>query len=122
MYEMRCDVAIIGGGPAGLSAAVAARKEGAGNVLIIERDESIGGILQQLCHIHAHGNGKGESGGTDPGEIYIAFQVIIHIHMQAFGISVGAQSAVLGYGIPDVHIGNQPLHILYNAFQSIGCN
>ena len=45
MYEMRCDVAIIGGGPAGLSAAVAARKEGAGNVLIIERDESIGGIL-----------------------------------------------------------------------------
>ena len=35
MYEMRCDVAIIGGGPAGLSAAVAARKEGAGNVLII---------------------------------------------------------------------------------------
>ena len=28
MYEMRCDVAIIGGGPAGLSAAVAARKEG----------------------------------------------------------------------------------------------
>ena len=29
MYEMRCDVAIIGGGPAGLSAAVAARKEGA---------------------------------------------------------------------------------------------
>ena len=32
MYEMRCDVAIIGGGPAGLSAAVAARKEGAGNL------------------------------------------------------------------------------------------
>ena len=50
MYEMRCDVAIIGGGPAGLSAAVAARKEGAGNVLIIERDESIGGILQQCIH------------------------------------------------------------------------
>lgn len=50
MYEMKCDVAIIGGGPAGLSAAVAAKKEGAGNVLIIERDESIGGILQQCIH------------------------------------------------------------------------
>lgn len=50
MYEINCDVAIIGGGPAGLSAAVAAQKEGAEKVLIIERDESIGGILQQCIH------------------------------------------------------------------------
>lgn len=50
MYEMKCDVAIIGGGPAGLSAAVAAKKEGTEKVLIIERDESIGGILQQCIH------------------------------------------------------------------------
>ena len=50
MYQLACDVAIVGGGPAGLSAAVAAKKEGAENVLIIERDESIGGILQQCIH------------------------------------------------------------------------
>ena len=50
MYEVKCDVAIIGGGPAGLSAAVAAKKEGAGKVLVIERDDSIGGILQQCIH------------------------------------------------------------------------
>ncbi len=50
MYDINCNVAIIGGGPAGLSAAVAARKEGAAKVLIIERDESIGGILQQCIH------------------------------------------------------------------------
>jgi len=50
MYRLECDVAIVGGGPAGLSAAVAAKKEGAGKVLIIERDESIGGILQQCIH------------------------------------------------------------------------
>lgn len=50
MFEMNCDVAVIGGGPAGLSAAVAAKKEGAEKVLIIERDESIGGILQQCIH------------------------------------------------------------------------
>lgn len=50
MYEIACDVVIIGGGPAGLSAAVAARKEGAGKVLIIERDEKLGGILQQCIH------------------------------------------------------------------------
>ncbi len=50
MYRLECDVAIIGGGPAGLSAAVAAKKEGAEKVLVIERDESIGGILQQCIH------------------------------------------------------------------------
>ena len=41
---------IVGGGPAGLSAAVAAKKEGAEKVLIIERDEKLGGILQQCIH------------------------------------------------------------------------
>ena len=50
MYRVECDVAVIGGGPAGLSAAVAAKKEGSGEVLVIERDESIGGILQQCIH------------------------------------------------------------------------
>lgn len=50
MYNVACDVAIVGGGPAGLSAAVAAKKEGAEKVLVIERDESIGGILPQCIH------------------------------------------------------------------------
>ncbi|MCQ5146446.1 NAD(P)/FAD-dependent oxidoreductase [Enterocloster bolteae] len=50
MYNIECDVAIVGGGPAGLSAAVAAKKEGAEKVVIIERDDSIGGILQQCIH------------------------------------------------------------------------
>jgi thioredoxin reductase len=47
---MRCDVAIIGGGPAGLAAALAAREAGAGKVVIIERDGELGGILQQCIH------------------------------------------------------------------------
>lgn len=47
---MNCDVAIVGGGPAGLAAAVAAKKEGADKVLIIERDNALGGILQQCIH------------------------------------------------------------------------
>ena len=50
MYNVKCDVAIIGGGPAGLAAAIAAREEGAENVLILERDNALGGILQQCIH------------------------------------------------------------------------
>ncbi|MBP3634552.1 MAG: FAD-dependent oxidoreductase [Oscillospiraceae bacterium] len=50
MFEVTCDVAVIGGGPAGLAAAVAAREEGAKKVLILERDNALGGILQQCIH------------------------------------------------------------------------
>lgn len=50
MFDVKCDVAIIGGGPAGLAAAVAAKEEGAGKVLILERDNALGGILQQCIH------------------------------------------------------------------------
>ena len=50
MFQINCDVAVIGGGPAGLSAALSAKKEGAEKVLIIERDSTLGGILQQCIH------------------------------------------------------------------------
>lgn len=43
-------VAIIGGGPAGLAAALSARENGAESVLILERDRELGGILQQCVH------------------------------------------------------------------------
>lgn len=44
------DVAVIGGGPAGLSAALSARQAGAGRIVILERDREPGGILQQCIH------------------------------------------------------------------------
>lgn len=47
---IRVDVAVIGGGPAGLAAALEARAAGAGKVLILERDGALGGILQQCIH------------------------------------------------------------------------
>ena len=44
------DLVIIGGGPAGMSAAVAAYENGVRDILILERDEHLGGILQQCIH------------------------------------------------------------------------
>ena len=44
------DLVIIGGGPAGMSAAIAAYENGVKDILILERDESLGGILQQCIH------------------------------------------------------------------------
>lgn len=50
MIKKKIDIAIVGGGPAGLSAGIAAKKSGIDNILIIERNESLGGILNQCIH------------------------------------------------------------------------
>ena len=44
------DIVIIGGGPAGLAAAVSAKQSGVDSILILERDKELGGILNQCIH------------------------------------------------------------------------
>lgn len=44
------DVLVIGGGPAGLAAALAAKQQGAKNILLLEREDRLGGILNQCIH------------------------------------------------------------------------
>lgn len=72
MKQLSVDVAIIGGGPAGLAAALAARQEGAEKVLIIERNHELGGILLQCIH---HGFGlhrfKAELSGPEYAQRFI---------------------------------------------------
>lgn len=47
---MKKDIVIIGGGPAGLAAACAAKEEGVEDIVVIERATSLGGILVQCIH------------------------------------------------------------------------
>lgn len=66
MSQRIYDVAIIGGGPAGLAAAYGARQAGAESVLVIERDRELGGILQQCIH-NGFGLHKFQEELTGPG-------------------------------------------------------
>jgi NADPH-dependent 2,4-dienoyl-CoA reductase/sulfur reductase-like enzyme len=72
MINLNADVAVIGGGPAGLAAAISARKNGAKKVIILDRNSWLGGILPQCIH---DGFGVEETGksmtGTEYSEMYI---------------------------------------------------
>jgi len=48
--QREVDVAVIGSGPAGLAAAIKAKEAGAGNVVVFERAEHLGGLLDQCVH------------------------------------------------------------------------
>ena len=47
MTEQNVDVVVIGAGPAGLAAAIAAREQGIASLLVLEREKEPGGILRQ---------------------------------------------------------------------------
>jgi len=67
MINQDVDVAVIGGGPAGLAAAVSAKQHGTGRVVILDRNSWLGGILPQCIH---DGFGVEETGESMTGPEY----------------------------------------------------
>lgn len=90
---MQYDIVIIGGGPAGLSAAIAAKREGAEKVLILERDGVLGGILNQCIHngfgLHTF---KEELSGPEYAARYIEEAIRV-------GVEYKLNSTVIGIGV-----------------------
>jgi len=83
------EIVIIGGGPAGLAAAISAKESGTGDVLLIERDRILGGILNQCIH---DGFGLHTFGSSLSGPEYA--QRFID-RFQELGIEVMEESIVL---------------------------
>ncbi len=86
------DLIVIGGGPAGMAAAVSARENGINDILVIERDHELGGILQQCIHngfgLHQF---KEELTGPEYAERYID-------QLKELGISCKLDTMVLSVG------------------------
>ncbi len=94
---MTAEIVIIGGGPAGLAAAIAAREAGVTDILILERDRELGGILNQCIH-----NGFGlhtfqeELTGPEYAARYIekAKQLNIPYMLETMVVSVGKDKKI----------------------------
>lgn len=67
-----CDIVVVGGGPAGMAAAVAAYDSGIKDVVVLDREENLGGILRQCIHngfgLHKLGT---ELTGPEYADVYV---------------------------------------------------
>lgn len=108
MKHLRCDVLVIGAGPAGLAAAYEARLTGAASVIIVERNDEAGGILPQCIH---NGFGVRVFGSDLTGPEY-AYRWIDRARQEGVGIlgramvlELSAQSALVaspGEGLVEI--------------------
>lgn len=110
---MNCNLVIIGGGPAGLAAAVAAYDAGERDILIIEREAEGGGILNQCIHngfgLHTF---KEELTGPEYAARYLA-------QVKERGIKMMLGTTVLGIGADKVVRCVNPQGILHIQAQAI---
>lgn len=99
--KQQYDLIVIGGGPAGLAAAIAAQREGLSDILILERDNEPGGILNQCIHngfgLHTF---KEELTGPEYAARFIAqaysLQIPIQLKTMVLDISPAADDGAYG--------------------------
>ena len=100
------DVLVIGAGPAGLAAAIAAKESGAAGVLVLERDDAPGGILQQCIHngfgLHRF---KEELTGPEYAQRFVD-------RVNELGIPVVCGTMVLDVDTSGVRSGRSRLHLV----------
>lgn len=102
------DVAVVGAGPAGLAAAVAACQAGAARVMVIEREEFAGGVLPQCVHdgfgLHVHGVAltgpqyahEWHTRAREAGAAFVLGTTVLSITRDEQGFAVEAVGAALG--------------------------
>ena len=106
VIEHAVDVAVVGGGPAGLAAAVSARERGAEHVMVIDRNSWLGGILPQCIH---DGFGVEETGvsmtGPEYAEKYIsqAIRLGVQFMRETMVLSMDRKRHVVAVNTGGVH-------------------
>ena len=114
------DLVVIGGGPAGLAAAISAKEEGIDSILVIERDRFLGGILNQCIHngfgLHTF---KEELTGPEYAERFINMvkETNIEVKLDTMALEIGKDKTVYAINTVDGYMAIKAKAIIL----SMGC-